>query len=55
MLMTYSCWKAPIVCHMWYLAAGSTPVEGSSSRIKRGLATRAIPTDSLRLLPPERS
>ena len=48
------CWKALIVCHMCYLASGSTPVDGSSNNISLGLPTRAIATESLRLFPPLR-
>lgn len=40
--------------HMNRRASGSIPDEGSSRRIIGGLPMIAIPTDNLRLLPPER-
>jgi len=38
--------------HMNRLAYGSTPVDGSSSKISGGLPISAIAQESLRLLPP---
>jgi len=40
--------------HMNLLAYGSTPVDGSSRKIRGGLPTIAIDTESFLLLPPER-
>jgi len=41
--------------HINRRASGSIPEEGSSKRIIGGLPIIAIPTDNLRLFPPERS
>lgn len=46
---------ADITFHMNRLASGSIPVEGSSSKITGGFPIMAIPTESLRLFPPDNS
>lgn len=43
------------VRHMMRLAAASSPEEGSSSNTTVGLPIKAMPRESLRLLPPERA
>ena len=41
--------------HMNRLLTGSIPVDGSSMKMMGGLPIMAMPTESLRLLPPESS
>jgi len=42
-----------MIFHMNLLAWGSTPVDGSSRKIRGGLPIRAIETESFLLLPPD--
>ena len=40
-------------CHINLLASGSMPAEGSSNKTIGGLPKVAMPTESLRLFPPD--